>query len=801
MHIVELKPENDIQGITLFAFLVRTQRINDIFSLPSKYVQLISDDIHDNNVPLIGGHFELEPGNYVEGRYKHSNNIPIYNIKIIAGGDENRNVSTNNAQAPFRFTGNLGQSENENPYTLEADRKDGPEDEYILQFCYTSNEINYIGAIRICEYKYNNNQLFKASLDFGSEASQICVKAPSSEVEGENIEILDQFIGMVGGDIKKDYWQGRKDDDRKLYKSVYHVLRQHIGKIPQGELPMSKGKDSFLQSLLSFEDTDTERFLLVPNLKLLDQVNLNNPNGARVTNDPNAILTNLSIDKEYILRKILCNFLAVTMHYIKTSYPEQEYYLHYFLLMPNIYTQKKVNRIINEFYDDFNTLCEACPQFKKFKGIEVSMVSESDASFFGMRTLERIRDKRGAYYLIIDAGKGTTDFSLIHQESPNLSNFVSVYRSGIPESGHSLTYALYDALKNYFYEYNKNNNNNRGMAFNKAIRDSELRSDQRLRLASLLEKLKENYELSQEDSNIGNSFNELPKNLNLVDINNFIENKLVNENKLMPGMRNAISQAITHLTDSIDDTIIKYMKERNIVCENVILTGRAFMLRPFEQAVKKMLQEEQVVNNDEDIIYNKGEAKKICTIGAIKASEQTVINKNSNMLGCPSIIETGLDESTTNHNPICKIWQNIQKTWRKLSNREEVNIPEISHDFFYQGLRLCNVKNVRFSVSGKEMTLGYDEDYNIEIYYVGDKYIYRRTCAQSSSDECHPSDNHRDTSVRLNNIAFFPAEESSFELDDITARRNGITNNENEPHNNNNVVGERTINHNDDIER
>jgi hypothetical protein len=269
----------------------------------------------------------------------------------------------------------------------------------------------------------------------------------------------------------------------------------------------------------------------------------------------------------------------------------------------------------------------------------------------------------------------------------------------------------------------------------------------------------------------------------------------------MPGMRNAINQAITHLTGSIDDTIIKYMKERNIVCENVILTGRAFMLSPFEQAVKKMLQEEQVVNNDEDIIYNRGEAKKICTIGAIKASEQTVINKNSNMLGCPSIIETGLDESTTNHNPICKIWQNIQKTWRKLSNREEINIPEISHDFFYQGLRLCNVKNVRFSVSGKEMALGDDEDYNIEIYYVGDKYIYRRTCAHSSSDECHPSDNHRDTSERLNNIAFFPAEESSFELDDITARRNGITNNENEPHNNNNVVGERTINHNDDIER
>lgn len=774
MHVVKLSPKIES---TLFSFLVNSSNHYDVFSLPSASIQLICDDNNSENVDLKKAHYVLERVDSTNApQYRHSDNIPVFNVRICSG--KGQNDIKDDAKDYFRFCGNLGDTitPGEEPFTLKAlSRGEQQLKEYIMQFTYeTVDEFclasTHVGAIRICEYA-DTDVLLKASLDFGSEASQIHLSTSRPEV---NMNIRDAFVDIVGEDKDKDYWQGRREDDQTLYKSIYHIHKEPAA-TNFGDMPMVNGDRNFLQSLLPVTSS-TEDHILLPNLKLVEQltglISLDNitfkENGFMGNVDEGPITANLSSLEltNGILRQILCNFLAV----ILKSEPNKEY-LHFILLVPNVYLQNKVKKLVTGLYDDFNLLREK-PLFSRYKGIEVSIVSESDASFFGVRARAGKADLpfiKDANYLIIDAGKGTTDFSFISQRGENLANYSSMYRSGIPASGHVLTYAFYDALRSYFH------NIGRGDFFDDIMRESE--TSEILNFVSLLEQFKIRSKDLVEDKTIDSEAMALKTNYmnTLYHLNQFLSN-LLKRGKMIPGMTAALNEKIGLMTSLLKDSIVGYTKnkQKDVTCNKVFLTGRAFMLHQFREDVSTMLVENGVVLSKTDIFYRDDLTKSICTYGAMKVGEQSVVNKNSNMLGCPHLFEETGEVLGDNKNKGKKNLVKEIKQWlRKVRHVDDGIGADMSFDFFYEGIELRNVSNAVFSLSGIDTLVGTGKKDDLQVYYTGDGYIWKH------AGECKRIDIVGTISKLDNNVcsrlvkeSVFPFDIASFGLSYIPANPN-----------------------------
>lgn len=759
MHVVKLS--QTIEEV-LPSFLVNSSNHYDVFSLPSDRIQLICDEGNKENVDLVDAHYKLECVDCNDApKYRHSENIPVYNIRICSG--KGKNEIHDGANQYFRFLGNLGDTiaPGEQPFTLKALFRGAEQlKEYIIQFTYEIVDeyditSTYFGAIRICEYS-NDDTLLKASLDFGSEASQIHLSTSKPE---DNMNIRDAFVDIVGEDKNKDYWQGRREDDKTLYKSIYHIHKEPAA-TNFGDMPMVNGDKNFLQSLLPVTSS-TEDHILLPNLKLVEQltglISLDNitfkENGFMGNVDEGPITANLSSLElaNGILRQILCNFLAV----ILKSEPNIEY-LHFTLLVPNVYLQDKVNKLVTGLYDDFNLLREK-PLFSRYKGLEVSIVSESDASFFGVRARASKSDLpfiKDANYLIIDAGKGTTDFSFISQRGQNLANYSSMYRSGIPASGHVLTYAFYDALRSYFH------NIGCGDFFDDIMRKSVGKeTSEILNFVSLLEQFKIRSKDLVEDKTIDSEAMALKtSHLNTLENLNTFLSKLLNKGKMVPGMTEALDEKIELMTGLLKDSIVEYA-EKNLKganCNKVFLTGRAFMLQQFREAVSAMLVDNKVVASKTDIFYRYDLTKSICTYGAMKVGEQSVVNKNSNMLGCPHLFEeTGEDNKNGKKNLVKEF-----KQWlRKVRHVDDGIGAEMSFDFFYEGIELRNVSNAVFSLSGIDTLVGTGKKDDLLVYYTGDGYIWKH------AGECKRIDIVGTISKLDNNVCSRLVKESVFPFD------------------------------------
>lgn len=777
MHVVKLS--QTIEEV-LPSFLVNSSNHYDVFSLPSERIQLICDEGNKENVDLVDAHYKLECVDSNDAHmYRHSENIPVYNIRICSGKGENE--IHDGAKEDFCFLGNLGDTiaPGEQPFTLRALSRGAKQlKEYIIQFTYEIVDeykitSTFFGAIRICEYS-NDNTLLKASLDFGSEASQIHLSTSKHE---DNMNIRDAFVDIVGEDKNKDYWQGRRKDDKTLYKSIYHIHKEPAA-TNFGDMPMVNGDRNFLQSLLPVTSS-TKDHILLPNLKLVEQLTglISHDNitfkengfmGNVVMGPITANLSSLELANG-ILRQILCNFLAV----ILKSEPNKEY-LHFILLVPNVYLQDKVNKLVTGLYDDFNLLREK-PLFSRYKGIEVSIVSESDASFFGVRAradkddLPFIKD---ANYLIIDAGKGTTDFSFISQRGQNLANYSSMYRSGIPASGHVLTYAFYDALRSYFHHIGCGDFFDDIMSKSVGKETSEI-----LNFVSLLEQFKIRSKDLVEDNTIDSEAMALETNyLNtLAHLNTFLSN-LLKRGKMIPGMTAALNEKIGLMTSLLKDSIVGYTKNKlkDVTCNKVFLTGRAFMLHQFREAVSTMLVDNGVVLSKTDIFYRYDLTKSICTYGAMKVGEQSVVNKNSNMLGCPHLFEETGEVLGDNKNKGKKNLVKEFKQWlRKVRHVDDGIGAEMSFDFFYEGIELRNVSNAVFSLSGIDTLVGTGKKDNLQVYYTGDGYIWKH------AGECKRIDIVGTISKLDNNVcsrlvkeSVFPFDIASFGLSYIPANPN-----------------------------
>lgn len=724
MQVLHLQDETQYSTTQcLHSFIMCAMEDYQVISFPSEDAQLICDN--GENVMLSNLNFTLSK--LEESPYKEQfPGMNCYQL-LIRSGEQHLPEST---VEKMYLDGHINGTPQNGDYLKIKVSKRFPDEEYILQIKYShirtihkeQEQVDYIAAIRVYTYRNKQQETISAILDFGSEASQVFFEGDKDA----NLNLREAFCHLTGCNNKKGYWQGRPDDDKEhqtLYKSIYHIHTEP-GPTYFGDLPMNNKEKTFIQSLLPVDHQSFDDLVLLPNLKLIELLNygINSTDvifGKKVDADTgaDAIDTNI-VDHERvslgtqelldsILRQILCNFLAVVM-YRKRSNGGRRQCLYFTLLVPNVYYQKKIAKIIDGLYQDFDILCHRHQdRFACYRCIEIQTVSESDASYLGVPTEKgSSAAKKGAHVLIIDAGKGTTDFSLIHQVGTDMSHYESIYRSGIPASGHVLTYAFYEALKQHFDKIGRKE------TFERLIREAFNGQNKQylLTLTALLEKQKKNY-VQFKDNEYDSSLNESAKGVNNWSSLKSYLDTLNNKEVLLPGTKEIVAAKVSEMVKLLNASIIQYTKKNKITLLKVYLSGRAFRFEPFREAVKGALIENKLITAPEQIVFDSDKAKNACLVGGINyATQAQTVNCQSSMLSVPTMFAV--------RNPKFKWIHN-------LFGMNKPKRAQVDFDFFYKGLRSSSLTNVEIDICGRTYQKGHITDTQFCLYFIGDGYLLK----------------------------------------------------------------------------
>ena len=724
IHICEMSNE---KKDPVFGFLFTGDTLFQ--TNPYGHNELIAD--HGENLNLEDYHFEVRKEDDIDGK-------AVYGFFIKK--DEDNNDSDNNENAPHRIDPGV-------PFSVDPDNN---------SFCTTGVKIKFVrnGSKRIAEDSFivnihynigeedfcysfkgylasagDTGNITDAAIDFGSEASQIKVGTSRMNI---NHVMYEYFYSKTGWhkvpegdvDIKNGLWQSDKNYD--LYRSVYFIHKKP-GITKFAEVPNKNGETTFIQALmpLNVEKDYYKDLILLPNLKLMDIMgDANNVmmtpieafEGSDILN--NTVMSNLT-DHEFrqnTLRLILSNLLHCIITKTNTNTVAGKRYLRLVMLMPNVYNQRKVYSIIEGLYRDFDTIVENDEEMaRKFAGIEIAVISESDASFLGALQshndmITSVPDAPHQYFLIVDAGKGTTDFSIMRASDGNICVWNSLYRGGLPASGHAMTYAIYEAIW-AFFKRRKN------LDLDTLLREESDRT-KILEFMNQMETLKSNYSTFtvQPDDKI--ELSTTCESLN--DVNANIK-ELIKHGYLVEGTHEIMEKKVDEMSQIVVLNIKKYMISAHRGCKfgRVLLTGRAFMLDAFRNALIKHLNDEGLADENCTKSFNGDELKRLCLDGSMAIGSKFFINNNSELICRPTIV---------NHwtkRPLSRLIDAVKKILKLL----EGGIPDDS--LYYDGIEVEDSKNAQITMGlGSSWINGAEH-----VYYVGRGLLVKSSNGNNRIDE------------------------------------------------------------------
>ncbi len=685
LHYFNLKEETPVP---LFGFIVKDYDSPVLLSIDCDAPQLISTGGSQENVDLTNASFKVEKLQSI------IENLPVYKVSIMT---KKTNVVRQDG-CMLISDGFMGADDPKHHANVSLDSSLCKDTSFVIVVSYTDkNGIEYQDAVKFYLHK-EDYQLVSGALDFGSEASQI--RFNDTDTNDRLIETMQGF----GNYPAKEYWQGKPTD--KLYKSVFFV-NTRPGTTKYADSPKLGIGKSFVLPLLDASTSPSlyENLELLPNLKLVEIGHglidwtgreIMFPSGSNIEGGGYAGLASREL-RDSVLRLILGNFLHCM---IKKSCSREDKLLRMVILVPNVYYQSKIFMLVKNLYSDFDII-KKNGLYPHCKGFEVQVVSESDASFMGVKHFRLdIKNRENGYFLIIDAGKGTTDFSILKQLS-DFSRFSSVYRDGIPASGNVITFAFYEALRNF-------------LAKSDFDLDSMIRQSDKsviLTFTNLLEQFKKNYSTSPAEKL------DLPekKNINnLNDLNTFLERQMKKKSQI-PECKTFIDSKIKTLTDCLMKSLENYMSQSKAKFVHIMLSGRGFLFEPFKQSVMKEIIARRWVEGESDFIRIDGDsAKTICMDGALAVEKECSVNCNSGLIGSP-IIRTAAGKEG--------FWRDFFPFRRRMR--------ELDMNFFYEGSQVISSQNVEVKIGGRVYLITSSEREDKSIYYVGDSFL----CQKENSSE------------------------------------------------------------------
>ncbi|MEL6676063.1 MAG: hypothetical protein AAFR61_27905 [Bacteroidota bacterium] len=474
---------------------------------------------------------------------------------------------------------------------------------------------------------------YEMALDFGSEASQVAFRK-YGEHQPIKLDLISELKGQsfyqFPDSEAKDFLQYDEDGDRPLLRSRFFIRKNWENLDPLA----APGRDHPLQILTHRKRPDSllldpdiqDDFVALPNLKLCELVNdeyLHIQVGNFHLSDP---------DFRNLLRRCIINQMmhACFAHlaYRHTlALPEGErapmaIQLH--LLVPNVYHQQQVMDLLADCQEDLQKI----GQQYGIAAVEVLMVSESDAAFSGVyaKALSQLdysytvsTPGQSQNFLVLDAGKGSLDFSILSADPDHESAFFSRYKAGIPGSGQFLSFAIMEILADHM-----------GWSVKEWVHYYEEETDlaRKEHFLDLIEQFKIKTRIA--DNSDQKIHIPLPSEMNLAGLSLSLENALQRTHQL-PDPKGFMSQAIHHLCQELGKCLASSGLEK-MQFQQVILTGRAFHYRALRKGIEQALVDWGFIEHpEEQIRFQETQAKAICLNGPL--SQACHINSRTDLVG------------------------------------------------------------------------------------------------------------------------------------------------------------------------
>lgn len=599
-------------------------------------------EIFHNNTYIIRNH-----GNAAQELFRISSNPQLIDdegakyisVKIEENGNnldvifEDKKTQISKS-SPKSSRGNQGTVENE-PEKNQLEKTDdgflackkqkpANADCYILKFKYGDAEI----SINI--YFASRENTYDAIIDFGSEATQATwfKEGRTNKINlTESILEMSKSAQSTVSETLTDYVQY---EDDTLYKSKYYIKKECDQNNPIGNgWPTYDGE--CWKFLVQNSDSFTE-YLELPNSKLI-RFDLSEYAKLKIKLN-NKVKPLWEINDHLIERTLLNNIVSQVLHAITSSTDdENNAYITLNILMPNIYPIDIAAEKLEWLAKDIDNWRKSHAENKGNKfAIELRAVSESDASMLGhINNLKGGQGINPGVYLIMDAGKGTLDFSFLEVKKEG-TPYVNRSRAGIVGAGNAVTYGLLvglvnDYLSAYLVGYGRKNIQEKQGLIQEFMFSKILNEDlaKKTALFKSVENYKKKYnelfskqaaasEITQKD--------EANDNINSLALDEFIQWIDENNSKslsLSSESQNYVTCEIEKIVNEAGQKLEGMVKCDNRLLPNgeeatgVIFTGRGFLMKELRDKMTNKLIELGIIRSKDRIsLPSDHEMKSIC---------------------------------------------------------------------------------------------------------------------------------------------------------------------------------------------
>lgn len=312
-------------------------------------------------------------------------------------------------------------------------------------------------AVSLKIFVASNRAIYDVVLDFGSEASQISITRRDREIWHVN-DILSVFTSIRDRYDKSIEPVKCTQFERDVYyKSQFFIPKRLSNRKDDGETTSVFMKDfnpalvpdnerlKFLTKTVNENTPDfKEKYMKLPNVKIskFSAIPLNKIYF-------NGVLNQISdFNDDYYYRSAINIFVHTILDYLQNVANVPRCYMSLTVLMPNVYSQSQVSRNLEYMAKDIDSIL-GCDIYQRISGYEIQSISESDASFLGIMNTEGARREDGMY-LIMDAGKGTLDSSVVRVDNHGKRLYSGLFRFGSVGAGAALSYAVLVCLADAF---------------------------------------------------------------------------------------------------------------------------------------------------------------------------------------------------------------------------------------------------------------------------------------------------------------------------------------------------------------
>lgn len=500
----------------------------------------------------------------------------------------------------------------------KAEYRGAQDESFKLVICYKSPKgIRYLNHLNV--HLANRDSILTAGLDFGSEASQL--RYAQGKQEARPFDLLEAIRAQHYPEKSepRDRFVQHEESNQYLYRSVFFAKKQLTGDSEDLDLLTLRrlGENG--------EDNFDNLYHKIPNLKLLG---LEEDLGAEfIFTGPQKRETSLLEIKDRIYNGLVEKMISA---FLRHNHESKLRWLRFTILVPNIYDVNRVSAtktLVAQVIDGINR-----EKLKNvIKAFEINVLSESDASFLGYASMGETNIHPDKFTIVIDCGKGTTDFS-ITITNPDAS-IKSVYRNGFAGAGNLISYAFFETMVGFFSrlcDQYKDKDAEKYARIKRFIHNSILSetSNFRYRLYVHVERWKKTYltgiSLTREEieshwrkARTGTiSFESVFDQPSDLQITSELD-LLLKEILYIYDWDNHIVNATRFIADTTKrrlEWVVRKMS-RKYECAGILLTGRGFLFKPLASEIKVVLSGSNGITSAEILDTGGIDLKEVCMMG------------------------------------------------------------------------------------------------------------------------------------------------------------------------------------------